>query len=46
VTWEVQVEVLKAADAWANPDVGNFPDEESRREGVEARSDTISVSNG
>jgi hypothetical protein len=28
--WDVVVEVIKAAGAWANPDIGNFPDEESR----------------
>jgi hypothetical protein len=34
VPWQVLVEVLKAAGAWANPDVGNFPDEESRHAGL------------
>jgi hypothetical protein len=29
-TWETVVEVLKAAGGYANPDIGNFPDEESR----------------
>lgn len=34
VPWQVFVEVLKAAGAWANPDIGNFPDEESRHAGL------------
>src|SRR6185437_10708785 len=29
-TWEVVVEVIKAAGIYANPDTGNFPDEEAR----------------
>ena len=29
-TWDVVVEVIKAAGAYANPDIGNFPDEEAR----------------
>ena len=33
-TWEVVVEVLKAAGGYANPDVGNFPDEEARHAGL------------
>ena len=33
-TWEVLVEVLKAAGAYANPDIGNFPDEASRAAGL------------
>jgi hypothetical protein len=32
-TWEVVVEVLKAAGGYANCDIGNFPDEESRHAG-------------
>jgi len=36
VTWEVLVEVIKAAGIWANPDVGNFPDEEARAAGLRA----------
>lgn len=34
--WEVLVEVIKAAGpgAYANPDIGNFPDEESRAAGL------------
>ena len=28
--WEAVVEVIKAAGIWANPDTGNFPDNESR----------------
>lgn len=32
--WEVVVEVIKAAGAWANPDAGHFPDEASRRAGL------------
>ena len=35
-SWEVVVEVIKAAGIWANPDVGNFPDEESRAAGLRA----------
>jgi sugar phosphate isomerase/epimerase len=35
-TWEVLVEVIKAAGAWANPDTGNFPDEASRAAGLRA----------
>jgi hypothetical protein len=34
--WEVVVEVIKAAGIWANPDVGNFPDEDSRAAGLRA----------
>jgi len=33
-SWEVVVEVIKAAGISANPDVGNFPDEESRAVGL------------
>jgi hypothetical protein len=36
VSWEVLVEVIKAAGIWANPDVGNFPDEEGRAAGLRA----------
>ena len=32
--WQVVVEVIKAAGIWANPDVGNFPDEEQRHAGL------------
>jgi sugar phosphate isomerase/epimerase len=32
--WEVIVEVIKATGAYANPDIGNFPDEESRAAGL------------
>jgi hypothetical protein len=32
--WEVLVEVIKAAGVYANPDIGNFPDEESRAAGL------------
>jgi hypothetical protein len=35
-SWEVVVEVIKASGIWANPDVGNFPDEESRAAGLRA----------
>jgi len=35
-SWEVVVEVIKASGIWANPDVGNFPDEESRTAGLRA----------
>jgi len=35
-SWEVVVEVIKAAGIWANPDVGNFPDEEARAAGLRA----------
>jgi hypothetical protein len=35
-SWEVVVEVIKASDISANPDVGNFPDEESRAAGLRA----------
>lgn len=31
--WEVVVEIIKAAGIWANPDCGNFPDNQSRAEG-------------
>jgi sugar phosphate isomerase/epimerase len=34
--WEVVVEVIKAAGIYANPDVGNFPDEEARAAGLRA----------
>ena len=36
VPWEVIVEVIKASGIAANPDVGNFPDEESRAKGLRA----------
>jgi hypothetical protein len=32
--WEVVVEVIKASGIWANPDIGNFPDEEARATGL------------
>jgi hypothetical protein len=32
--WEVLVDVIKAAGVYANPDIGNFPDEESRAAGL------------
>lgn len=32
--WEVLVEVIKAAGIYANPDIGNFPDEEARAAGL------------
>jgi hypothetical protein len=35
-SWEVVVEVIKASGIWANPDVGNFPDEKSRAAGLRA----------
>ncbi|HEY1242286.1 MAG TPA: TIM barrel protein [Bryobacteraceae bacterium] len=35
-SWDVVVEVIKAAGIWANPDVGNFPDEEARAAGLRA----------
>ena len=34
--WETVVEVIKASGIWANPDVGNFPDEEARAAGLRA----------
>ncbi len=34
--WDVVVEVIKAAGIYANPDTGNFPDEESRAAGLRA----------
>jgi len=33
-TWENVVEAIKGAGIYANPDVGNFPDEESRHAGL------------
>ena len=30
------MEVIKASGIWANPDVGNFPDEEARAAGLRA----------
>jgi len=35
-SWEVVVEVIKASGIYANPDVGNFPDEETRAAGLRA----------
>ncbi len=34
--WEVVFEVIKAAGIYANPDVGNFPDNEARAAGLRA----------
>jgi len=34
--WEVLVEVIKAAGVYANPDIGNFPDETERAAGLRA----------
>jgi len=33
-SWDVVVEAIKGAGIWANPDVGNFPDEEARAAGL------------
>jgi hypothetical protein len=33
-TWEVEVDVMKAAGVWANPDVSSFPDNEAREKGL------------
>lgn len=35
-SWEVVVEVIKAAGIHANPDTGNFPDEDARAAGLRA----------
>jgi sugar phosphate isomerase/epimerase len=35
-SWDVVVEVIRAAGIRANPDVGNFPDEETRAQGLRA----------
>jgi sugar phosphate isomerase/epimerase len=35
-SWEVVVEVIKAASIHANPDTGNFPDEAARHAGLRA----------
>ena len=35
-SWDVVVEVIKAAGIHANPDIGNFPDEETRAAGLRA----------
>lgn len=35
-SWDVVVEVIKASGIWANPDVGNFPNEEARALGLRA----------
>ena len=32
--WDTVVEVIKAAGIYANPDIGNFPDEEARAAGL------------
>ena len=34
--WEVVVEVIKASGIWANPDIGNFPNDEARAAGLRA----------
>jgi sugar phosphate isomerase/epimerase len=34
--WDTVVEVIQAAGIWANPDVGNFPNEASRAAGLRA----------
>ena len=34
--WDVVVEVIRSAGIWANPDVGNFPDETARAAGLRA----------
>jgi len=34
--WGVLVEVIKAAGIYANPDIGNFPDEQARAAGLRA----------
>ena len=36
VPWDVVVEVIQAAGIYANPDIGNFPDEETRARGLRA----------
>jgi hypothetical protein len=36
VTWQVLVEVIKAAGIHANPDIGNFPDDTARAAGLRA----------
>ncbi len=33
-SWQVVVEAIKAAGLWANPDVGNFPNEKEREAGL------------
>ena len=33
-SWDVVVEAIKAAGIYANPDIGNFPDEETRAAGL------------
>ena len=33
-SWQVVVEAIKAAGLWANPDVGNFPNEKEREDGL------------
>jgi hypothetical protein len=35
-SWDVVVEVIKAAGIYANPDIGNFPDENARAAGLRA----------
>ena len=34
--WDVDVEVIKEAGVWSNPDVGNFPNNEARAAGLRA----------
>jgi sugar phosphate isomerase/epimerase len=34
--WEVVVEVIKSTGLWANPDVGNFPNQQARAAGLRA----------
>ena len=35
-SWDVVVEVIKAAGIYANPDIGNFPNDEARAAGLRA----------
>ena len=35
-SWDVVFEVIRAAGIYANPDIGNFPDEQSRADGLRA----------
>jgi sugar phosphate isomerase/epimerase len=35
-SWDVVLEVIKAAGIYANPDIGNFPDDEARAAGLRA----------
>lgn len=36
VSWSVVVDVIKAAGIYANPDIGNFPDDDARAAGLRA----------